>query len=47
VIIAALADFFCGTRASNVSRLIDELRKANGKARTTYLSPRNDAYSEV
>lgn len=35
-------DWFLGTRLSNWSRLIDELRKTNGKARTPYLTPAHD-----
>jgi len=40
--LAVECDFFVGTRTSNWCRLIDELRKVNGKARTAYLSPAND-----
>jgi len=37
-------DVFSGTRSSNFCRLIDELRKAGGKARAPYLTP--EPYSE-
>ena len=37
-------DVFVGTRSSNWCRLIDELRKTNGKARVPYYSP-EDVYS--
>ena len=38
-------DIFVGTRASNWCRMVDELRKANGKGRVPYLNPgRADAY---
>ena len=42
LLIQAECDWFIGTRLSNWSRLIDELRKANGKARTPYLTPAHD-----
>ena len=32
-------DLFIGTRSSNWCRLIDEIRKTNGKARAPFLSP--------
>ncbi len=40
--IAVQCDIFVGTRTSNWCRLIDELRKVNGKASTPYLSPAAD-----
>jgi hypothetical protein len=40
--LALEADWFVGQRKSNWCRLIDELRKVNGKARTPYISPTND-----
>lgn len=42
LLLAVEADFFVGTRSSNWCRLIDELRKVNGKARTSYLTPAKD-----
>ncbi len=44
--IAVQADFFAGTRGSHWCRLIDELRKANGKARTPYITPSGDREGE-
>jgi len=39
-------DVFIGTRSSNWCRLIDELRKANGKARIPFLTPENNIWPE-
>ena len=45
--LAVQADFFMGQRKSNWCRMIDELRKVNGKARTAYVSPSGDeAYEQ-
>jgi hypothetical protein len=40
-----IGDVFVGTRSSNWCRVIDELRKANGKARVPFYSP-EDVYFE-
>ncbi len=45
--LAVQCDVFVGTRSSNWCRLIDELRKVNGKASTPYLSPAEDQEYEI
>jgi len=39
-------DVFMGTRSSNWCRLIDEVRKTNGKGRVPYLSPESTIWIE-
>lgn len=46
LLIQTECDWFLGTRLSNWSRLIDELRKVNGKARTPYLTPAHDKLND-
>ncbi len=47
LLLAVQADIYVGTRSSNWCRLIDEIRKANGKAATQYLSPAGDQAYEL